>query len=414
MSCKCFCWIYDFFVSESIFLLCCRDYKLIIQTTPTGTEIFDVEASDNDQPGSNSQLTFELTNTSLPFAIDDNSGKITVNGSLEATTYDIEVLVTDRGSPPQSSTGIFILEVAPANNHAPEFEEPFEFDVTENSSPSTAVFSFTVSDADSGDEGRANLTLRDSEYSRNFILQFSHELSSTAGQLFLLAPLDREAITDFNLTVNAADSGYEEYRQSSSQTFIVNVLDVNDNPPIFTDAPYSGTVAEDRTDGYVFSQVSATDADIGTNKDLEFGLIDDFNSTFAINVSSGEVSVEGTLHKATRDQYELEVFVRDGGDPSLNDTTTLNVTVDEVNDNSPYFVNPSEATTLALAEDTETGYVLLNVSAGDDDSGLAGQVEFSVSPSDSLFQIKNNSLVLDSALNYEVSTHTRTYKHYVS
>lgn len=389
-----------YLVSLPIFV--CRSRKLVIQTTPTGTEIFDVEARDNDRSAANSRVTFELTDTSLPFSIDENSGEITINGSLEAITYQIEVLVKDGGTPSLNSTGTFTLEVAPANDHTPVFEEPFEFNITENSTPSTPVFTFTVTDEDNGAEGTVNLTLQDSDYAKNFTLSFTSEEGVTQGQLYLLDPFDRESITDFNLTIEATDTGYEIFRRSSSQTFEVNVLDINDNSPIFTNVPYSVTVAEDRTNGYVFFQVTASDADIGINKELEFSLDDYFNGTFAINGSSGEISVTGTLHRVTQEEYVLVVSVKDGGTPSLNSTTTLNITVDEVNDNSPYFTSPTQPVTLTLPEDTDTGYVLLNISAGDDDSGLAGEVEFSLNPSDSLFRIENDTLVLDSSLDYEV------------
>lgn len=362
-----------------------------------------MDAEDGDPTGSNSDLTFQLTNTSLPFAIDEISGEITINGSLDAVTYEIEVLVKDGGSPSLNSTGVFTLEVAPANNAAPQFEEPFEFNITENTTPEEAVFYFTVTDEDSGDEGIANLTLSDSEYSQNFSLEFEETDPSTVeGRLFLLDPFDRESLPNFTLTIAATDSGYTEYRRSSSQTFSVNVLDVNDNSPEFTDTPYTATVAENRTNGHVFFQASATDADIGTNSELEFSLSDDLNGLFAINSSSGEVSVKGTLHKATRERYLLDITVSDRGTPSLNETTTLNITVDEVNDNDPYISEPDTARTLELAEDTETGYVLLNVSAGDNDTGLAGEVELTLRPSSSPFEIENDSLILDSSLDYEV------------
>lgn len=356
----------------------------------------------------NSDLTFELTDTSLPFAIDENSGEMTINGTLEATTYDIEVLVSDKGTPSLNSTGIFVLVVEPANDYAPDFEEPFQFDIVENTSPEFAIFNFTVTDNDEGDEGLANLTLRESEYSQNFTLEFVEmPPSKVVGMLYLLDTFDRETITNFTITVDATDSGYVDFRRSSSQVFTVTVQDTNDNPPVFADTPYTITIAEDRTDGYVFFQVSASDRDAGTNAELEFSLLDDYNGTFSINSSSGEIAVDGVLHRATQDRYELELFVQDGGDPALNATTTLNITVDEVNDNAPNFIEPSEATTVTLAEDTITGYVVLNVSAQDDDTGLAGEVEFSLDPSDSPFRIENGSLVLDSPLDYEV-IHTHT------
>ena len=364
-----------------------------------------MEASDADEQGSlNVVLAFELVDPTLPFAIDSYSGIITVNESLEATTYDIEVRVQDDGTPSLNSTAIFEVEVAPANDYAPEFQEPFEFNITENSVPTTPVFTFRVTDGDSGSEAMANLTLSTSDYSVNFSLNFTYIENYTEGYLYLLDAFDREKVEQFSLSIEAEDLGYEEYRRSSNQTFTVNVLDVNDNAPMFIDAPYMDMVAEDRTDGHVFFQVSASDMDSGTNQELKFQLVDDFGGLFAIDEQSGNISVEGRLHKGTRDQYLLEIVVSDGGTPSLNDTTTMNLTIEEVNDNTPFFIEPDETVTQTLSEDTEPGYILLNISVGDNDTGLAGQVDLSLNPSDSPFQLLGDSLILNTSLNYEVST----------
>ena len=308
----------------------------------------------------------------------------------------------DGGSPSLNSTGTFTVEVAATNDYSPEFQEPFEFNITENSAPTDSVFTFMVTDEDTGDEGVVNLTLVQSDYSANFSLEFSYESDHTEGRLYLLDPFDRETITNFTLTIEAEDTGHETYRRSAAQNFTVTVLDTNDNAPEFTSTPYSATVAEDRTGGYIFFRVSATDEDSGSNQELLFSLSDDFSGTFAIDAASGNVSVEGTLLRATRDSYLLEVVVTDGGDPALNDTTTINVTIDEVNDNVPYFVEPTSATTVTLDEDTSTGYVVLNVSVGDDDTGLAGEVGLSLRPSDVPFALENGSLVVDGTLDYEV------------
>ncbi len=378
---------------------------MIEQTTANETQLFDVDAFDRDQVGTaNSQVTFALYNPSLPFSIDPSTGVLVIEGVLQAGLYDIVVVAEDNGSPRLSSNASFFVEVFPPNVYPPVFQLPFEFNVTENfASNSTPVHVFSVTDADPGDEGLVNMSLVSSGYASFFRLEVSNpDLSGAAeGRLFLETPFDRESIETFTLDLEATDNAHNLFRLNSSQTFNVTVLDANDNDPYFLFAPYAANVAEDATGGFVFFQVAADDDDIGTNAELTFSLgpDSDFNGTFSVDPSSGNVSVEGTLLKAIRDFYQLTIIVTDSG--GLTNTTTLNVTVIEVNDNHP-LINPDTPTNRTISEDTASGYQLIQVNVSDADTGVSGEYVLSLEQESTVFRLDGNILVLNRMVDIEV------------
>ena len=382
---------------------------MILQSTPTGTMLFTVAAADRDQPGTaNVQLNFDLQTPSLPFAIDSVTGALTVNGTLDIQTYDIVVVVSDNGSPKLSSTASFFVEVVPPNSFSPQFQPPLSFSFPENEVPTTPVFEFTVTDDDTGPEGMANLTLLASTFSSSFTLEFSHEADgSTQGRLFLTNEFDREVVQNFTLDVEATDIGHEMFRKTNSTVLSVDIVDQNDNPPTFIGAPYSMNVGENATDGFIFFQAVASDRDVGMNADLRFSLAEgsDFNNTFRIDPTLGDVSVIGALHRATQSSYLLTVVVTDlAGSPSgLSSNTTLNVSVIEVNDNSPIF-DADTPSSITIPEDTEPGFVLLNISVSDADTGPSGEVGLQLQQSGQIFRLEGYSLVLNSAVDFEVTT----------
>lgn len=89
-------------------------------------------------------------------------------------------------------------------------------------------------------------------------------LHFSPGLLFLSAPLDYESQRLHRLTVRAVDHGLPSL--SSTQTFTMEVGDVNDQSPIFSQSIYNASVAENRDPGEPVIRVSATDDDSGKKK----------------------------------------------------------------------------------------------------------------------------------------------------
>lgn len=93
-----------------------------------------------------------------------------------------------------------------------------------------------------------------------------HLLTSSVGLLCLSAPLDYETQRFHRLTVRAVDHGQPSL--SSTQTLTVEVGDVNDQSPEFSQSIYNASVAENRDPGEPVVRVSATDKDSGNNQQL--------------------------------------------------------------------------------------------------------------------------------------------------
>ncbi|XP_019851361.1 PREDICTED: protocadherin-16-like, partial [Amphimedon queenslandica] len=369
-------------------------YRIIIQSAPNGYSLVNMSASDGDE-GANSEYSFSLDDPSLPFSI--SGSHLYVNGTLEAKTYSVVVIVTDKGMPPLSSNGTVTVQVEPRNDFSPSFvSTPYTFSFLENSNGS--VFTFSITDGDTGgvgSPGSANLSLATTTYSSSFSLTASHDTpNATTGYLTVLSQFDRETLPTFNLTIVAFDTGYPEFRKTSETNVIVEVSDANDHPPEFSKSVYYANLAENASTGYQFLRVVASDNDTVVDSSLTYSILN-FQSTFSINTTSGWIMVSGTLNRALHPNYTLSLQVNDSS--NYTDTAQVIITVIEVNDHIPRF-EPPLPLSVNISENQEYS---LNVSVIDQDLGPAGTVTISVS-NDTYFEIQDNQrLVLKDPFNYE-------------
>ena len=316
--------------------------------------------------------------------------------------YELVVIVTDGGDPMLSSNRSVFVSVVPPNDNTPSFVGPFDFDIPENSI--SVNLTIVAEDMDPGMEGTVNFTLLSSDFSSRFTFDFVHDSTSSIGTLTVQVPFDREDIMNFTLTIEATDTGSEFFRRTSSQIYVFSVTDMNDNAPVFDGTPYTVSVGENVTGGAFLFQVSASDADSGPNAEITFMLApgSDFAGTFDIEPTSGNVSVEGTLLRATTPSYLLTIVASDS--LGLSSNTTLNVTVLEVNDNSPVFALATPRY-LTILDDSPEGLSLLNISVTDADTGEPGEVELSLEQAGQLFRLQGadgRELVLNMVADLEV------------
>ena len=97
-------------------------------------------------------------------------------------------------------------------------------------------------------------------------------LESHTGRLLLSEPLDRETCMEYQLTVRATDRGSPQALYCDL-ALRIQVLDVNDNPPIFgSSSGYRFVIEEEKESGSVVGVVSATDADEGRNGKITYRL----------------------------------------------------------------------------------------------------------------------------------------------
>ncbi len=165
--------------------------------------------------------------------------------------------------------------------------------------------------------------------------------------------------TQISFTVNDGEL------DSNVMTRNVNITPVND-APVFQDEPYSFSVDENSVVDTVVGQVTATDEDLPAQT-LTYAIIDgNTDGAFAINPTTGQITVANpnALNYETTLPYSLTVRVTDNGSPVLNDTTTVTVNLNDVND-APDFQN--EPYTFSVDENSEVGTIVGQVTATDED-----------------------------------------------
>ncbi|KAI8798409.1 protocadherin-9 [Biomphalaria glabrata] len=164
----------------------------------------------------------------------------------------------------------------------------------------------------------------------------------------------------------------------------VVITDINDNSPTFKDSSMDVHISEAAPVGSSFSLSPATDLDLSAENGVSSYGIEPESDTFKLAVIQNQVGTsqvylvtKQNLDRETIDSYKLIVVAKDGGTPQRSGTLTVNVVVDDFNDNSPVFSSTIYAA--SFNETAGTGYNVLTVSATDLDTGDNGKVIYSLS-----------------------------------
>ncbi|XP_056322636.1 protocadherin alpha-2-like [Danio aesculapii] len=353
-------------------------YKVKVkENTPVGTKIISVSASDLDE-GSNSELEFSLhknTDELNLFKINPDSGEIFVQGKIdheEDSAIELRVQARDKGSPPKNSHCKVLIEVVDENDNAPEIvTTPLMESVKEDAKPGTAVAVVTVSDKDGGKNGIVHCSLKD-------FFPFKLETSyNNHYSLVVDGPLDRESVSQYNITITAADEGTPPL--SSSTVITVHISDVNDNAPHFPAPVINAFLSENSQAGGLVTKVTADDSDTGENAELSYSLLDSSSSSIPvttlinINSLSGEIfSLQSFNHEETK-RFQFQVMATDSGVPPLSSNATVNVFILDENDNSPVILapysEPGSVNTENIPYSAEAGYFVAKIRTVDADSG---------------------------------------------
>ncbi|KAL0891925.1 hypothetical protein ABMA27_015170 [Loxostege sticticalis] len=369
----------------------------VSENVPVGYSIVRVQAYDADE-GVNAELTYTLTdkeysNNELPIAIDPRSGWVYTSGQLDRETqakYQLQVTATDGGTPPRSATASVVVVVQDVNDNDPVFA-PAQYDVeiAEDEPPGTPLVTVTATDADEDNRLHYEIT------GGNTRGRFSITSQNGRGLITVAQPLDFKQERRYVLTITATDSG----GRSDTAMVHINITDANNYAPVFENAPYTAAVFEDAPIGTTVLVVSATDSDVGVNAQITYSLSSEISNEavahhdqeFVINPQTGAITTNKLLDRETMSGYLLTVTARDGGVPSLSDTTDVEISVVDVNDNEPVF--KQQLYTANIMEDALVGTSVTQVSATDADVGLNGRVHYELDTKDR----EEGSFVIDPA-----------------
>ncbi|NXK14565.1 PCDA1 protein, partial [Herpetotheres cachinnans] len=248
-------------------------YKVqVLEGSELGSLLITLSATDFDE-GINSNIMYLFSRHVTAklkemFTIDENGGEIRLRGKLdyeEMDSYEITVEAKDKGSPPLSGHCKVVVEVLDVNDNAPEvWVTSLSVPVPEDAAVGTVVALLSVSDRDSGANGRVRCAVWPAA-PFGLVATFA---GSKYPELVLKKALDREQQATHRLVLTAKDGG--DPPKSGDVPVIVTVLDTNDNAPEFEHSIYRASILENSPSGTLVVQVHATDLDEGPNGEVRY------------------------------------------------------------------------------------------------------------------------------------------------
>uniref|UniRef100_A0AAZ3P5L6 Cadherin EGF LAG seven-pass G-type receptor 1 n=1 Tax=Oncorhynchus tshawytscha TaxID=74940 RepID=A0AAZ3P5L6_ONCTS len=345
------------------------EYRVSIrENVEVGFEVLTIRATDGDAP-SNANMIYKIVNEeedNAGFEIDPRNGlvKIRVRPDRETLTqYLLIVEANDQGKDPgpRSATATVYISVEDENDNYPQFSEKrYVVQVLESVAVNTKVAQVKATDKDEGNNAKVHYSIVSGNVKGQFYIH------SPTGDIEIINPLDYEIIREYNLRIKAQDGGRPPLINGTGMV-VVQVVDVNDNAPMFVSTPFQATVLENVAIGYSVIHIQAIDADSGDNSHLEYRLTDMAPGfPFTINNSTGWITVSVELDRETTDFYTFGVEAVDHGVPAMSSSASVSVTVLDVNDNVPTFTQRMYS--LKINEDAVVGTSVLALSAIDRDA----------------------------------------------
>lgn len=368
------------------------EYKANIQTNMTiGTTILKVHATDiDDGPAAAIEYSiYEISNSSISdiFGISRSEGEIYLKKSavrLAYQAFQFFVRAQDKGIPRQENDVPVSIVVLPADESGPQLESTsYEFFLPEKAPIGTVVSTLVLTKPEpviysfvSAVEGS------DAQF---YLSKFSID---ERGKIFLMASLDREERTQYILVVKV-QSKYNPLFVTTAH-IIINVMDENDNVPVFESNPYLVTIAENIKKGSTVLKVIAHDADIGRNADIHYSFSANsikYANVFHLDPKTGWLSTMVSMDREKEQWYNFTIVAQDRGIVSFISMTNVFIKIKDYNDNPPLFKR--EIYDTAINEDALPGTVIVTLEIIDADDENS-KVEFYITDGNprEQFQIK--------------------------
>lgn len=348
-----------------------KEYHLRLnEDAAVGTSVVSVTAVDRD---ANSAISYQITggNTRNRFAISTQGGVGLVTLALpldykQERYFKLVLTASDRALHDHCHVHINITD---ANTHRPVFQSAhYSVSVNEDRPVGSTVVVISASDDDVGENARITYLLEDN------LPQF--RIDADSGAITLQATLDYEDQVTYTLAITARDNGIP---QKADTTYVeVMVNDVNDNAPQFVASHYTGLVSEDAPPFTSVLQISATDRDAHANGRVQYTFQngEDGDGDFTIEPTSGIVRTVRRLDREAMPVYELTAYAVDRGVPPLRTPVSIQVTVQDVNDNAPVF--PAEEFEVRVKENSIVGSVVAQITAVDPDEGPNAHIMYQI------------------------------------
>ncbi|TFK16025.1 serine/threonine-protein kinase VRK1 [Platysternon megacephalum] len=364
------------------------------EDAPRGSLLLDLDAADPDE-GPNGEIVYGF-GSQVPaearqlFRLDPLSGRLTLEGPVDyerQRTYELDVQAQDRGASPLAATCKVIVRLADVNDNAPGISiSPLSGApagagvayVSEAAARDSFVALVSTSDRDSGPNGQVRCALYGHEH---FALQRAYADSYV---LVTAAPLDRERIPEYNLTLVAEDLGSPPFK--TIRQYTVRVSDENDNAPQFSKPVYEVAVLENNPPGAYLATVVARDPDLGRNGKVLYRLLETqvlgapISTYVSVDPATGAIYALRTFNYEILKQLDLRIQASDGGSPQLSSSALIKVRMVDQNDNAPVITHPvlaNGSVEIGVSSKAPPNSLVAHIKARDADDGVNAELTFS-------------------------------------
>uniref|UniRef100_A0A673KQW3 Cadherin domain-containing protein n=1 Tax=Sinocyclocheilus rhinocerous TaxID=307959 RepID=A0A673KQW3_9TELE len=362
----------------------------------------------------------------------------------DTEVYKLDIQASDKGHPPMSAKSRIVIKIIDVNDNRPEIEiTSLSKNIPEDSKPGTVISLISVIDKDAGINGKvicqlnknipfevvikvtdvndnkpeievtslSNLVPEDSKSGTVIsLISVSDKDSGANGKIvcslsegtpFELKPsfqeniyslvtqkaLDRELVAHYDILLTVTDLGQPPL--SSVKTLSIEVSDVNDHKPEFPQNPLELFIFENNPPGASVFSISALDKDMNDNAVISYHIIrgdgtkGDLSSFLNVNSETGAIHALTSFDFETMKTGQFQVLATDSGTPSLSSNVTVNVFILDQNDNVPVILYPVSANGSAegveeIPRNVNAGHLVTKVRAYDADIGYNGWLLFSL------------------------------------
>ena len=385
-----------------------QDYYVSVRENLLLNEEFEIILASDGDIGTNDDVEYRLVDNSYgdvgfgKFSITPETGQLFLVASLDFETeqhyYLLRVQADDGVFQTNTSVHIRVLE---SNDITPMFGNlPASTELPEDAENGTVVYNVSAMDNDLNVNGLITYTLMESEGSEKFSIdpysgvitvngddQFDFDEGNKIYELTVVA-MDNAGgmLSGDNEAASGSAFGNEtllfpddEIRTNTS-TLTVEITDVNDNPPVFTETSYNPVVVEHDGITLTVIRVTATDADEPNtpNSRVNYGILSGSFGKFDI-LPNGDIISRPPIDREVVVVYYLLVIAYDSGSPSMNATINVTITVHDSDDERPVFTQTRY--TGSIQENSPEGVSVLEVRAVDRDT-IESPANYSLQVSD--------------------------------
>ncbi|KAG7305903.1 hypothetical protein JYU34_008455 [Plutella xylostella] len=348
----------------------------VAESTAIGSVVYAARATDVDE-GKNGQLTYALLSASGPpntFGVNSQHGLVTLLRPLDyenLVKHTLLITVKDNGTPSLSANLTLVVDVQDVNDNAPVFEhDSYNANILESEAVNTKILEIQAIDKDTGNNARITYRI----VPENNTIDDFFGVHPNTGWVYLAKQLDRETSSVHKMTLTATDNGIPPL--SATARLVINVIDANDNDPIFSKASYEFKVEENKEAGAVVGRISAKDADLGDNAALRYSLFPT-NTSFNVNPVTGVITTKERLDREFKASYAVFAEAKDQGTPARSSRVPVLIQITDVNDNSPEIIDPREDV-VSVREEQQPGAEVARVKAIDRDNGVNSSLTYSI------------------------------------